>query len=75
MRAFLRGSAIGMVVACSAPAADSTAQVARTDDAVRPSAIAATRRTAITDAVGKVAPAVVTVQTEVVQREIGRAHV
>ena len=68
MRSLLRVSAIGVVVACSAPAADSTAQVARTDDVARPSAIAATRRTAITDAVAKVAPAVVTVQTEVVQR-------
>ncbi len=40
----------------------------RSTDAARPVAVAASRRTAITDAVAKVAPAVVTVQTEVVQR-------
>ncbi len=44
----------------------SSAQSARVE--TNPSAINASRRTAITDAVAKVAPAVVTVQTEVVER-------
>jgi serine protease Do len=56
------------VVACTGSPAESAAQVARSNDAARPAAVAASRRTAITDAVAKVAPAVVTVQTEVVQR-------
>ena len=54
--------------ACTGSPADSGAQVARTTDAPRTTTVAASRRTAITDAVAKVAPAVVTVQTEVVQR-------
>ncbi|HEY2542823.1 MAG TPA: trypsin-like peptidase domain-containing protein, partial [Gaiellaceae bacterium] len=56
------------LVACSGGARDSSAQVARADDTPRPAAVAASRRTAITDAVARVAPAVVTVQTEVEQR-------
>jgi serine protease Do len=59
--------AIGLV-ACSGAPEQSHAQVARTDDAARIAAIPTSRRTAITEAVSKVAPAVVTVQTEVVQR-------
>ena len=59
---------IAALAACSSGAPkDSAAQVARADDA-RLSTIAASRRTAITDAVARVSPAVVTVQTEVVQR-------
>jgi len=49
--------------ASSTPSSAQSAQVETT-----PSAINASRRTAITDAVAKVAPAVVTVQTEVVER-------
>jgi serine protease Do len=60
---------LGAAVACTGTPAESKAQVARPDDAAgRTVAIAASRRTAITDAVAKVAPSVVTVQTEVVQR-------
>ena len=54
--------------ACTGSPADSGAQVARGSDAPRTTTVAASRRTAITDAVARVAPAVVTVQTEVVQR-------
>ena len=60
-------SALGLL-ACGGAPAESAAQVARTSDAARPASIAASRRSAITDAVARVAPAVVTVQTEVVQR-------
>ncbi|MEP6730539.1 MAG: trypsin-like peptidase domain-containing protein, partial [bacterium] len=67
----MRSGAIVLILsaalACSGTP-ESAAQVARTTDATRPLAIAASRRTAITDAVSKVAPAVVTVQTEAVQR-------
>ena len=55
-------------LACTGAPSESRAQVARTSDAARPATVAASRRTAITDAVARVAPAVVTVQTEVVQR-------
>jgi len=54
--------------ACTGSPSSSGAQVARAGDAPRTTTVAASRRTAITDAVAKVAPAVVTVQTEVVQR-------
>lgn len=47
---------------------ESGAQVARIDDSARGASIPASRHTAITEAVSRVAPAVVTVQTEVVQR-------
>jgi serine protease Do len=60
--------ALATLAACSGAPADSHAQVARTDDAARQASIPATRRTAITEAVARVAPSVVTVQTEVVQR-------
>ncbi len=59
--------ALGAVAACTGAPADSAAQVARAD-ASRSATIAASRRTAITDAVARVAPSVVTVQTEAVQR-------
>jgi serine protease Do len=63
----LAGSAV--LAACTGAPAESKAQVARTDDfGARSTTIAASRRTAITDAVARVAPSVVTVQTEVVQR-------
>jgi serine protease Do len=55
-------------VACGGAPAESAAQTTRANDAARPAAVAASRRTAITDAVAKVAPAVVTVQTEAIQR-------
>ena len=54
--------------ACTGSPSDSGAQVARAVEAPRGATVAASRRTAITDAVARVAPAVVTVQTEVVQR-------
>ena len=54
-----------LAVACSSPQESSAAQAA----SINPSAqVSASRHTAITDAVAKVAPAVVTVQTETVQR-------
>ncbi len=59
---------LSAAVACTGAPAESAAQDARTSDAARPAAVAASRRTAITDAVSKVAPAVVTVQTEAIQR-------
>lgn len=54
--------------ACTGTPSDSAAQVARTVDSVRTARVPASRRTAITSAVARVAPAVVTVQTEMVQR-------
>src|SRR5687767_8516663 len=67
----MRGCAIAIVLAtlaaCSDARQSSAAQVTRTADEVRAS-VPASRRTAITEAVARVAPAVVTVQTEVVQR-------
>ncbi|MEO8337371.1 MAG: trypsin-like peptidase domain-containing protein [bacterium] len=57
-----------IAIACTGAPAESAAQVTRTGDAARPATISASRRTAITDAVSKVAPAVVTVQTEAIQR-------
>jgi serine protease Do len=69
MRSCFALATLAALAACTAAPADSSAQVARTDDVAAPSAtIAASRRTAITDAVARVAPSVVTVQTEVVQR-------
>ena len=56
------------VLACTGSSSESQAQVARAVDPARPASVAASRRTAITDAVARVSPAVVTVQTEVVQR-------
>ncbi|CAN5897953.1 N/A [soil metagenome] len=54
--------------ACTGSPSDSGARVVPAVPPPRPATIAASRRTAITDAVARVAPAVVTVQTEVVQR-------
>ena len=69
MRAGATLVALGALAACTAAPADSSAQLARADDASgRAAAISSSRRTAITDAVARVAPSVVTVQTEVVQR-------
>jgi serine protease Do len=68
MRAGL-GCAVGLaaLTACGgASPSTSRAEAAQTDPS--PIAISSQRRTAITEAVAKVAPAVVTVQTEVVQR-------
>ena len=60
-------AAISALLACGGTATSTAqAEAAQTDPS--PIAISAQRRTAITDAVAKVAPAVVTVQTEVVQR-------
>jgi serine protease Do len=60
--------AVLLATACSGSPRDSAAQVGRTDDAARIARVPASRRTAIPEAVARVAPAVVTVQTEVVQR-------
>jgi serine protease Do len=68
MRAGIALAVTLAAVACSGTPDRTAAQVARTEDAARASNISASRRTAITEAVAKVAPAVVTVQTEVVQR-------
>ena len=65
------GAALSLLlitVACGGSPAESAAQTTRANDAARPASVAASRRTAITDAVAKVAPAVVTVQTEAIQR-------
>jgi len=59
--------ASGLLLACSKTPETSAAQVTRTADEAQAS-IPASRRTAITGAVARVAPAVVTVQTEAVQR-------
>ena len=70
MRSLLALAGLTALAACTGAPAESKAQVARTDDfgARTTSTISASRRTAITDAVARVAPSVVTVQTEVVQR-------
>ena len=59
--------AVSSVLACTGAPLDSSAQ-SRTPEVARPATVAASRRNALTDAVAKVAPSVVTVQTEVVQR-------
>ena len=59
---------VSALAACTSAPAESAAQVARPADSANIANIPATRRTAITDAVARVAPAVITVQTEVVQR-------
>ena len=57
------------LVACKgASPADSLAQTLPKTSATAPQGVSASRRTAITEAVARVAPAVVTVQTEVVER-------
>lgn len=61
---------IGLVAAaaCAGSPSESVAQVARTADSARTASVPASRRTAITTAVARVAPSVVTVQTEMVER-------
>jgi len=63
--AFAAASLIGCQ---GASPADSLAQSVPKTTAAPPQAVSASRRTAITEAVARVAPAVVTVQTEVVER-------
>jgi serine protease Do len=61
--------ALSAVVLAACQGASSTPSSAQSSqDQTTPSAINTSRRTAITDAVARVAPAVVTVQTEVVER-------
>ncbi len=67
MRLGAAALALAGVLACGSSPATSNAQVARAPDAPRAVSVPASRRTAITDAVARVAPAVVTVQTQVVQ--------
>jgi len=57
-----------LVLACSGSPRSSDAQVARTSDQTTTASVPASRRTAITEAVARVAPSVVTVQTEAEQR-------
>jgi serine protease Do len=69
-RQLMRTGALFLVAAVLAACSDArqtSAQVTRTSDETR-TAVAASRKTAITEAVARVAPSVVTVQTEVVQR-------
>jgi len=64
---FARCSLVLSIVACQgASSSPSSAQSTRIDDAN--SAVTGTRRTAITQAVARVAPSVVTVQTQVVEQ-------
>ena len=64
---FAKCSLVLTVVACQgASSSPSSAQSARVDEAT--SAVQASRRTAITQAVARVAPSVVTVQTQVVEQ-------
>jgi serine protease Do len=61
--------AAASLIGCQgASPADSLAQSVPKTTATPPQAVSASRRTAITEAVARVAPAVVTVQTEVVER-------
>jgi serine protease Do len=63
------GMAVALGVACrGASPADSSAQTVPKSSALAPQSLSASRRTAITEAVARVAPSVVTVQTEVVER-------
>ncbi len=55
------------LIACQGAPASTSAQTA----AARSETVSATRRTAITEAVARVAPAVVTVQTEMIERVAG----
>ena len=61
-------AATSLVGCQGASPADSLAQTPSKASAAAPQAVSASRRTAITEAVARVAPAVVTVQTEVVER-------
>lgn len=66
MRIGLALSVAAAIVACEGAPSASSAQTVPASE--RTDAISASRRTAITDAVARVAPAVVTVQTEVIER-------
>jgi serine protease Do len=73
MRAGAAVLALAALAACTAAPKESAAQITRAEDAARQDAarlasVPASRHTAITDAVTRVAPSVVTVQTEVVRR-------
>ncbi|MBA3671391.1 MAG: trypsin-like peptidase domain-containing protein [Gemmatimonadaceae bacterium] len=68
MKSCIRTTALLLLAACSGGAPESSAQIARIGPPASGPAVAASRRTAITDAVARVAPSVVTVQTEQVQR-------
>jgi serine protease Do len=59
---------LAALVACTGAPEESAAQRARVADEARLATIPTSRRTPITEAVARVAPSVVTVQTEVVQR-------
>ena len=65
MRIGLALLSAGAILACEAAPSASSAQL---PSSVRSEALSASRRTAITEAVSRVAPAVVTVQTEVIER-------
>ena len=63
------GLAAALSIGCGgASPADSSAQTIPKSPAIAPQSVSASRRTAITEAVARVAPSVVTVQTEVVER-------
>src|SRR5215203_4675827 len=63
------GIAAALSIGCrGASPADSSAQTIPKSSAIAPQSVSASRRTAITEAVARVAPSVVTVQTEVVER-------
>ena len=66
-RAFLALSPFVISAACGRTP-ESQAAPAQAQASTRQSSVSTTRRTAITEAVAKVAPAVVTVQTEILQR-------
>src|ERR1700738_5502795 len=68
MRAGAALVALAALAACTAAPKESAAQITRAEDVARLASVPASRHTAITDAVTRVAPSVVTVQTEVVQR-------
>ena len=61
------GAALSAACRGASPA-DSSAQTVPKSTATAPQSVSASRRTAITEAVARVAPSVVTVQTEVVER-------
>jgi serine protease Do len=68
MRIMFARSLSAVVLAACQGASSTPSSAQPTQVQTTPSAINASRRTAITDAVARVAPAVVTVQTEVVER-------
>ncbi|MGQ0764879.1 MAG: S1C family serine protease [Gemmatimonadota bacterium] len=69
MRVIVATLAVALGAACEGAApSDSSAQTVPLQSAVAPEQIQQSRRTAITEAAARVAPAVVTVQTETVER-------